>query len=269
MRLFVFVLTLVVCLGAGVASQAQTAGLDAPQLFQKGMNALTGSRVTQSGANAIEYFRRSADLGYSPAQVVLGYFSETGTFAPREPAQAVSLYKKAAQQDDPLAAWLAGRMIVAGLVAPRDLNEAAALLKSSAEQGNPFGEYLLGKVDLERQQFSQAAEWLRQAAEQGLPQAQLQLARLLRDGQGVPMDRSQAYVWMLLSNRAGDPDAAQDLQQLEANLGATEIERAKTRAQEVEGSATRAVAAHGCTGWLGEFADIPTPPPPDLQRFCR
>jgi uncharacterized protein len=266
-RLFAFLL--LISVGAPVAGHAQTAGLDAPQLFQKGMRALYGSRVTQSGADAIEYFRRSADLGYSPAQVMLGYFYEIGTFTPRDLAQAFSLYKRAAAQDDSLAEWLAGRMIVAGLVAPRDLNEAAALLKSSAEQGNPFGEYLLGKVDLERQQFSQAAEWLRQAAEQGLPQAQLQLARLLRDGQGVPMDRSQAYVWMLLSNRAGDPDAAQDLQGLESNLGTTEIERAKTRAQELEGSATRAVAAHGCTGWSGESAGIPIPPPPDLQRFCR
>jgi uncharacterized protein len=266
-RLFAFLL--VIGVSVPVASHAQTPGIDAPQLFQKGMNALTGSRDTQSGANAIEYFRRSADFGYSPAQVVLGYFYETGTLNPKEPAQALSLYKKAAEQGDPLAEWLAGRMIVAGLVALRDLNEAAALLKPSAEQGNPFGEYLLGMVDLERQQFSQAAEWLCQAAEQGLPQAQLQLARLLRDGRGVPMDRSQAYVWLLLSTRSGGQDGAKELQDLEANLGTTEIERAKTRAQELEGSATRAVAAHGCTGWSGEFAGIPVPPPPDLQRFCR
>jgi TPR repeat protein len=266
-RLCVFFLML--CVGAPFTSHAQTAGSDAPQLFEKGMNALTGSPTTQSGADAIEFIRRSADLGYSPAQVVLGYFYETGTFTPKEPAQALSLYKKAAQQDDPLAEWLAGRIIFAGVVPPRDLNDAGSLFKTSAQHGNPFAEYLLGKVNLERQQFAQAAQSFRQAAEQGLPQAQLQFGRLLRDGRGVQQDRSQAYVWMLLSNGAGDSDAAQDLQQLEANLGTTEIEHAKSRAQELEGTANRAVAAHGCTGWPGEFADIPAAPPPDLQRFCR
>ena len=60
------------------AGAAQTAGLNAPQLFDQGMNALMGSSVTRSDANAIEYFRRSADLGFAPAQVVLGYLFETG-----------------------------------------------------------------------------------------------------------------------------------------------------------------------------------------------
>ncbi|HET6180873.1 MAG TPA: tetratricopeptide repeat protein [Candidatus Sulfotelmatobacter sp.] len=167
--------------------QAQTtAGLNAPQLYEKGMNALVGSSVTQSGVDAVEYFRRSADLGYAPAQVALGYFYETGTFAPKEPAQALSLYKKAALQDDPLAQWLAGRMVYASMVSPRDLNEAVALLQTSADHGNPFGQYLLGKIKLVRQEYSQSVQWLRKAAEQGLPQAQQQLAIRLRDGQEFP-----------------------------------------------------------------------------------
>jgi TPR repeat protein len=265
----VCVFFLMLSIGVPIAGQAQTAGSDAPQLFEKGMAALAGSQYSQSGANAIEFLRHSADLGYSPAQVVLGYFYETGTFTPKDPAQALSLYKKAAQQDDPLAEWMAGRLIFAAVVPPRDLNDAGSLFKASAQHGNAFAEYLLGKVNLERQQFAQAAQSFRQAAEQGLPQAQLQLARLLRDGRGVQMDRSQAYVWMLLSNDAGNADAAQDLQQLEASLGTTEIDHGKSRAQELEGTTNRAVAAHGCTGWPGEFSDIPAPPPPDLQRFCR
>jgi len=267
-RVLAFLLTSF-ALTLALGNAQTTAGLNAPQLYEKGMNALVGSRVTQSGVDAMEYFRRSADLGYAPAQVVLGYFYETGTFTPKEPAQALSLYKKAAQQDDPLAQWLAGRMVYAGTLSPRDLNEAVALLQTAADHGNPFGQYLLGKIKLERQDYSQSAQWLRKAAEQGLPQAQQQLAILLRDGQGVPRDKFEAYVWMILSQEAGNRAVAADLQALEADLGSNQTEQAKSKSREMETSVTRTVNARGCTGWPGEFAAIPTSPPPDLQKFCR
>ena len=50
-----------------VSSKAQTAGAgpSASELFGKGMNALVGSSATRGGANAIEYFHRSADMGYA------------------------------------------------------------------------------------------------------------------------------------------------------------------------------------------------------------
>jgi TPR repeat protein len=262
-------ISFLVCLGFASFVGAQTAGLDAPQLFDKGMNALTGSNATRNGANAIEYFHRSADLGYLPAESVLGYLYETGTFTAKEPGQALSCYKKGAQQGDPLAQWLAGRLIYSGMVAPRDLNEAAGYLQSAAEHGNPFGQYLLGQIKLERQDYPKASALFRAAAQQGLPQAQQQFAKLLRDGQGVPRDKVEAYVWMLVSNDAGNHDVAADMQALEADLGSTQVEQAKSRARELEGSVSRSVAAHGCTGWPGEFATVPAPPPPDLQKFCR
>jgi hypothetical protein len=265
--------TFVICLALScVSSKAQTAaaGPSASELFGKGMNALVGSGATRSVANAIEYFHRSADMGYAPAQVVLGYLYEIGRVTTADPGQAFDWYKKAAQQDDPLAQWLAGRIIYAGLIPGRDLNQASAFLQSSADHGNPFGEYLLGQIKLERQDYSNAEAWFRKAAEQGLPQAQEQFAKLLRDGRGLAApDKFEAYVWMLISSNAGDHRVASDLQALEAELGTSQVERAKARAREMEGTVTRSVAAHGCTGWGGEFDAIPTPPPPDVQRFCR
>ena len=251
------------------AGDAQTAGLNAPQLFDQGMNALMGSSVTRSDANAMEYFRRSAELGFAPAQVVLGYLFETGRGTPVNTREAFGWYKRAAQQDDPLAQWLAGRMIYAGSVPGRDLNEASALLQSAADHGDAFGEYLLGKAKLDREDYPNAAAWLGKAAQQGLPQAQEQLAKLLRDGQGVSQDKFRAYVWMLVSNDAGNRRVASDLQALEAELGSNQVEAAKTKAREMEGSVSRSVTAHGCTGWPGEVDVIPAPPPADLQRFCR
>jgi TPR repeat protein len=251
------------------AGNAQTAGLNAPQLFEQGMNALMGGSVTRSDANAMEYFHRSAELGFAPAQVVLGYLFETGRATPVNAGEASGWYKKAAQQDDPLGQWLAGRIIYAGSVPGRDLNDASTFFQSAADHGDAFGEYLLGKVKLERQDYPNAAAWFGKAAQQGLPQAQEQLAKLLRDGQGIALDKFEAYVWMLVSNDAGNRRVAGDLQALEAELGSNQVEQAKTKAREMERSVTRSVTAHGCTGWPGEFDVIPAPPPPDLQRFCR
>jgi TPR repeat protein len=232
------------------------------------MNALTGSSASRSGANAIEYFRRSAELGFGPAQVVLGYFYETGLNTTADPGEAFELYKKAAQQGDPLAQWLAGRMIYLGEV-PRDLNEAANWLEKSSSQNNPFAQHLLGKIAFERGHYDRSAELFRKAAEQGLPHAQLQLALQLRDGQGVTRDVFEAYVWMLTAYDGGQRSIAPNLQALEAELSSTQLEQAKSKARELEGTTDRSVMAHGCTGWRGEFDDVATPPTPDLQRFCR
>src|SRR6204780_3410419 len=207
--------TFVICLALScLSSRAQTAaaGPSATELFGKGMNALVGSSATRSSADAIEYFHRSADMGDAQAQVVLGYLYESGRVTTADPRQAFDWYKKAAQQDDPLAQWLAGRIIYAGAVPGRDLNEASGFLQSAADHGNPFGEYLLGQIKLERQDYPSAAAWFRKAAEQGLPQAQEQLAKLLRDGRGVAADKFKAYVWMLISRDAGNHREANDLQ---------------------------------------------------------
>jgi uncharacterized protein len=251
------------------ASAQTTAGLDPSALFDKGMNALTGSSASRSAANAIEYFRRSAELGYGPAQVVLGYFYETGFNITPDPREALELYKKAAQQGDPLAQWLVGRLIYLGEAPSHDLNEAASWLEKSSSQNNPFAQYLLGKIAFERGHYDRSAELFRKAAEQGLPHAQLQLALQLRDGQGVPRDVFEAYVWMLMSYDGGQRSIAPSLQALEAELSSTQLEQAKSKARELEGSTDRNVMAHGCTAWRGELDDVATPPPPDIQRFCR
>jgi len=249
---------------------AQINSIDAPRLFETGMNALTGVGPTQNYQTAIENLRRSADLGYPPAQVVLGYIYETASAGGAQGAgQALDWYKKAARQDDNVGDWLLGRAYMTGLGTARDLDQAAAALKKSAAHGDPFGEYLLGLVLLERNQYPQAAEMFRKAAMQGLPQAQQQLGLLLKDGRGVSPNKFDAYVWLLLSARAGNTSVGGDLGLLEADLGTNQTEQAKSKARELELGVARVVVARCCTGWQGEFLSMPAPPPPDIQSFCR
>ena len=50
-------------------------------LYEKGMNALSGSSTSRSVLDAASYMRQSAELGYAPAQVMMGYLSKTGAAA--------------------------------------------------------------------------------------------------------------------------------------------------------------------------------------------
>lgn len=238
-------------------------------LFEMGLDAMNGPDHNVQAA--IEFIRRSADLGYPPAEVMLGSFYETGNTVAREPGQAAMWYKKAALQDDPVGEWLLGRLILSSSAPPRDLNEAARWLQKSAAHGDAFGQYLLGLVKLERQDYTQAAVWFRKAAMQGMPQAQEQLGVLLKRGQGVNLDKSEAYVWLLMSYDGGNQSAnvASNLAQLQADLNNEQIDQAKSRARDLEQTANRVVSSRGCTGWPGEFNALPTPPPPDIQSFCR
>ena len=151
---------------------------------------------------------------------------------------------------------------------PRDLNAAQSWLQKSANQGDPFGQYLLGMVLLERNDYSKAGDSFQKAATQGLPQAQQQLGELLKQGHGVNQDKFEAYVWLLVSFDAGNQAVAADLSALEGDLGSNRVEEAKTKARDLERSVSRAVVSRGCD-WVGALDPVPTPPTPDVQRFCR
>jgi TPR repeat protein len=91
------------------------------QLFDAGMNAFTGEANTRDAATAREYFRRSAEKGYAPAQVLLGFLYDTATTVPASPQDAAMWYRKAADQGDPLAQWLLGRLYLNGSLPQDDL----------------------------------------------------------------------------------------------------------------------------------------------------
>jgi Sel1 repeat len=148
-------------------------------------------------------------------------------------------------------------------------NAAESWLQGAANQGDPFGQYLLGLIRLERNDYPKAAEWFRKAAMQGWPQAQAQLGELLKDGRGVTADKFEAYVWLLVSFDAGNQTVGADLAALEGDLGSNRVEEAKSKARDLEQTVSRSVVSRGCTGWSGEFDLVPTPPTPDIQRFCR
>jgi uncharacterized protein len=237
-------------------------------LYERGVDAITGVGSSRNDALGIENFRHSAELGYGPGQIALGYYYETGNFLPRDPAQALDLYRKAAVQGDPLAGWLLGRLYF--LAGPLHNTDAARKwLKQAADQKDAFGAYYLGRL-MADQDFTKAPALYKIAADQGLPQAQYFYAKALRDGRGVPQDRLTAYIWFSIASDAGYTPANADLNALDRGsfFSMDQISAAKAQAKDLEQVVIRAVTARGCSGWDGEFDEFPTPPPPQLQRFC-
>lgn len=246
---------------------AQSSSPDA--LYERGMDAITGIGPSRNDVAGMEYFRRSADVGYGPAQIALGYYYENGIMTERDPGHALDLYKKAAQQGDPLAGWLAGRLYFIGSTGGRDLDASQKWLKIAASQNNAFGAYYLGRVMADRD-YTKAPALYKIAADQGLPQAQYFYAKTLKDGRGIAQDRINAYVWYTIASDAGYALAGADLNELDSggNLTTDQVSQAKATARDMEQVVIRAVTARGCSGWDGEFDEFPTPPPPKLQRFC-
>ena len=238
-------------------------------LYDRGMDAITGVGPSRNDSLGIDYFRRSAAIGYGPAQIALGYYYETGTFLARDPGQAVDLYRKAAQQGDPLAGWLAGRLYFVGTAGLADHEAARKWLKLSADQNNAYGAYYLGRLMMDKD-YTKAPALFKIAADQGLPQAQYFYAKTLKDGRGIPQDRFTAYVWYTIAADAGYAVAGADLNEIDSGgyLTMDQISQAKAKARDMEQIVIRAVTARGCSGWDGEFDEYPTPPPPKLHRFC-
>ncbi|MGB8011782.1 MAG: tetratricopeptide repeat protein [Terriglobales bacterium] len=246
---------------------AQSSSPDA--LFDRGMDAITGVGASRNDSLGVDYFRRSAELGYGPAQIALAYFYESGTFLARDPAQALDLYRKAAQQGDPLAGWLTGRLYFLGAGVGRDPDAAQKFFKIAASQKNAFGAYYLGRLMADRD-YTKAPALYKVAADQGLPQAQYFYAKSLKDGRGIAQDRFTAYIWYTIASDAGYTAAGADLNELERSgfLTLDQMSQAKAKARDLEQVVIRAVTARGCSGWEGEFDEFPAPPPPKLQPFC-
>jgi len=128
---------------------------------------------TRDYTKAAEWYRKSADQGYAPAQVHLAYLSRYGLGTPVDIEAASALYLKAAKQDD--------------VVAEREI----ALRYFNGEG--------VGQSD-----FS-AFQWFYDAAKKDDPVAEQYLGFLYRKGRGVVHDDKAAFAWYYRSAERQDP----------------------------------------------------------------
>ncbi|SDC37958.1 hypothetical protein SAMN05428966_101678 [Massilia sp. PDC64] len=131
------------------------------------------------------------------------------------PAEIEAVAMDASQRGDAAAeqrlqGWAADGMPVAErelalLYRKRHRDEQAhALFLRAARQGDTEAAYQLGALERDH---GRAAQWYRQAAQQGHAKAALALALLLKNGDGVPTDKTAAAHWLGVAAQAGDAHA--------------------------------------------------------------
>lgn len=96
-----------------------------------------------------------------------------------------------------------------------------------AEAGDAAAQFKLAEHYRALEQPEPMLHWLRESAQRGYPLAQTSLGVLHLNGDGVPLDRAEAYAWFTLAADQGEPGALEVEAALSMELSDEELARAK------------------------------------------
>ena len=200
------------------------------EMFTKGVNYFS----SQDYINALKWFRKGAEQGFSPAQFFLGVMYHSGLGVEKNLGEAVKLYKKAAEQGIPDAQCSLGNMYEYGQGVNSNYTEAVKWYKKAAEQGNERAIKKLQSLQLQTNKngstqmsaeemfnkgwsYDQAKDyrnafiWYKKAAEQGNPEAQCNLGNMYYLGQGIAQNYTEAFKWYKKAAEQGNAKAQNSL----------------------------------------------------------
>lgn len=135
----------------------------------------------------------------------------------------------------PLAAFALVGLVLAGC-ADRDEDLAPAIpplpaeTVQRAEAGDAAAQFALADHYRALEQPEPMLRWLRESARRGYPLAQTSLGVLYLNGDGVPLDRAEAYAWFTLAADQGESSTLEAEAALSVELSDEELTRAKERA---------------------------------------
>ena len=143
-------------------------------------------------------------------------------------AAPIQQLHKQAEKGDAEAQFNLGLLYDRGREVPKDKSEALRWYRLAATQGDTFAQNALGDNYWEGtgvpKDDKEAVRWWRFAADKGFAPAQHSLGKLLAGGgQGVASDKSQAYMWLVLSAAQGDEEAARQSEILSKQLTPAEV----------------------------------------------
>ena len=116
----------------------------APAQAKFGDCLIYGSGVAKDSSAAVRWYTRAADGGDASGQRALGLCYDAGTGVREDARRAVELYKSAAEGGDLLAKALYSQCLFLGLGITRDYATAWRMARESADGGCAFGQYMAG-----------------------------------------------------------------------------------------------------------------------------
>ena len=154
-----------------------------------------GKGIEKNAAEALRWFRQSAEKGYAKAQYNLGVMYYVGQGVPQNHAEALNWFSKAARQGLADAQYNLGVMYYQGAGIPQNYQEAFKLYSQAAQKGHALAQYNLGLMYLA--------------------------------GNSVPKDSVKAYMWLSLAAGQKVPEAVKNRDYLAAKM--TEAQLAEAR----------------------------------------
>lgn len=189
-----------------------------------------GKSANGDDEEAARLFQQAADLGYAPAQYILGECYALGRGVPTNVSQAYELFKQAAGKGheaaqrkvaqyrfDAKSAYGQGLQYLYEK-GPAYEGKAARQFWLAAEKGHAEAQYHLGLCYAEgsgvKKHNTLAAKLLWQAAKQGHAKAQYNLGLCYAEGRGVGKDEKKAASWFLQATKQGHSEAQDHLGEL-------------------------------------------------------
>lgn len=187
-------------------------------------------------AAAITPMMLLAKQGDMHAQFFLSLMYLEGLGISEDDEKCVYWLQKSVEQRDIHAQFILGMFYVVGKGVPKDGAKGVHWLKKVAKQSVVGAQAILGMLYLEGhgvpQDFPQGLDWLRKAAAQGSGMAQFALGTAYVAGTGVQRDLVQGAKWLMLSAARGDKHAAPSLSELEEDMSAAQIAKARQLANQ-------------------------------------
>ena len=184
-----------------------------------------GEGVALSDERAIEWHKRAANHGVVPSKRALGQYLTRNPIDPR-PMAGVNWLREAAEAGDREAQALLGEVFRKGIgrkTIPSSLGKAEKWLTAAAAHGYPEDQYNLANLYFSRENYARTLPPLQQAVDQNLPKAYVLLARMHREGLGLPADPVESVRLLRVSAGFDDPASLSDLG--EALSAGTGVER--------------------------------------------
>jgi len=191
----------------------------ADSCFEVGNSHYNGLNGTpQDYKQAAYWYMKSAELGNSFAQNLLGYMYQNGQGVETNLPQAITWFEASARQGNAEGQKNLGYMYYLGTGVQKDYPTAMKWFMASAEQGNAESRANLGVMYEEGLGVAidnkEAMKWYLRAANQGYARAQYYVGTMYVVGKGTEQSQTKAIQWYKLAARQGEANAQTALTQL-------------------------------------------------------
>lgn len=255
---------------------------DGHAMYILGMMSLHGNGMEANRSQAINWFSKSAEVGYQPAQYKMHFMRKEKKKSSR-PLLPIKQHDAVAQPAHrtamlpPLSATTAQATAATGASSPHPASDENRLFRHYLEKalsGDSHARYLLGLMYYEGRGVAKdeilAANMFMLSAKQGLTESQHAIGLMYYQGSGLPQNTDKAMQWLEKAARHGHIDAAYCLGQLYA-AGTTRKDRQEAAAWwQTAARAGHPLAQHNLAVlYLQGEAGLERDPDKALQWFIR